>query len=282
VDTILDLDLDFFVWPIEYEPEGTGRLCEVECTHASPDDVRQFLEARCLLQSRWKIPGHEMVEHQDAFFTWRRWVRDGVLTAPFDVIHIDAHADLGLGDSGWVYLLSELLALPPAERSNPRCGPKELNSGNYLAFAIANRWIRNLTYVFPHPKAAALPVQEFSIKVFTGDELVRTISPEAADNQKRDPRPVDLMSLLFRNRDARTKLIELRRYSPDTVRDVADLMRAMPEAIHVEPAVPFKYVPADQFSSDGFTHMLVAQSPQFTPATADQLLPIFRDYFTEV
>ncbi len=115
MQTILDLDLDFFVWPVAHWPEGTGRLPETEYAHSSPDEVREFLESRCSLRRGKKILGHEMVEHQDAFSTWRRWLHAGVLSAPFNVIHVDAHVDLGLGDVGWVYLLSEVLALSPWE-----------------------------------------------------------------------------------------------------------------------------------------------------------------------
>jgi|HubBroStandDraft_1064217.scaffolds.fasta_scaffold102749_1 hypothetical protein len=254
MQTILDLDLDFFVWPIEYWPEGGGRLPEGECTHSRPDEVREFLETSCSLKRGKTIPGHEMVEHEDAFSTWRRWLHAGILTAPFDVIHVDAHADLGLGDGGWVYLLSELLALPLTERSEPRVGPRALNSGNYLAFAIANRWIASLTYVFPHRKPPA---------------------------QGHEARPTDLMPLLFRDRNARTGLIELGRYSPDTVLRIAERTSNPPAPISVEPVVPFNYVPSYQFRFEGFTHMVVAQSPQYTPASADELLPIFRDYFVE-
>jgi hypothetical protein len=35
-----------------------------------------------------------------------------LIKAPFDMDHVDAHADHGLGDSSWVYLLTEILALP--------------------------------------------------------------------------------------------------------------------------------------------------------------------------
>jgi hypothetical protein len=279
--TILDLDLDFFVWPIALGPEGAGRLSEAEYKHSRADEVREFLEARCALRTGKNIPGHEIIEHQDAFSTWRRWLHAGVLSAPFNVIHVDAHADLGLGDAGWVYLLSEVLALPTTQRSEPRFGPRALNSGNYLAFAIANRWIGNLTYVFPYRKPPG--VQDIiSIDVFEGEKFSRTISLGAPVNETGDPRPADLMPVLFRGRSTRTGLIELRRYSPDTVMSVGDATLSPPEPMHVEPVVPFNYTEADRFRFDGFTHLTVAQSPQFTPASADHLLPILRDYFAEI
>ena len=234
---------------------------------------------QCSLNTAKQIPGHEIVEHQDAFFTWRRWLDCGVLVVPFDVIHIDAHADLGLGEGGWIYLLSELLALPPAKRSTPRVGTGALNSANYLAFAIANRWIRKLTYVFPYRKPRKR--RRILMDVYEGDELVRTVPAYATMNEEREPRPSDLMPLLFHNSDTRTNVIELRHFSPDAVKTLA-WATVPPTTIHVEPAVQFEYIQSDRFRFDGFTHMTVAQSPQYTPASADELLPIFRCYFSEV
>ena len=280
MQTVLDIDLDFFVWPIEHWPEGGGRLPDAEHEHSSPDEVREFLETRCSLKREKNIPGHEMVEHQDVFSTWRRWLRTGVLSAPFNVIHVDAHADLGLGDGGWVYLLSEVLALPVAQRSEPRLGPHALNSGNFLAFAIANRWIGNLTYVFPYRAPEAQ--EPFFINVFEGEKFLRRVSGGGTANDE-EPRPSDLMAILFRGCNTRTGLIELGRYSPQTVKSLCSwsLSEPKPTPIHVEPVVPFTYTPTNRFRFSGFTHLTLAQSPQFTPASADKLLSIFRDYFSE-
>jgi UPF0489 domain len=276
--TVLDLDLDFFVWPIAHWPEGPGRLPEAEYEHSSPDEVREFLKGRCFLKSGKNIPGHEMIEHRDAFPTWRRWLHTGLLSAPFNVIHVDAHADLGLGGGGWIYLLSEVLALPVTQRREPQIGPSALNSGNYLAFAIANRWISSLTYVFPYKKP--IPSGDsFSLNVFYGEQFSHTVRMGDTFSEG-EPRPTDLLHLLFRDGNARSGLIELRQYGPDIVKTLA-YATLEPEPLHVEPVVPFNYAPGDRFRFEGFTHMTVAQSPQFTTASADQLLPIIRDYFAE-
>jgi hypothetical protein len=219
-----------------------------------------------------------MAEHQDAFFTWRRWLGCGALVQPFEVVHIDAHADLGLGEGGWVYLLSELLALPLEKRTDPRVGAGALNSANYLAFAIANRWIRKLTYVFPYRKPRKR--RQVLMNIYEGDKFVRTIPAYPAMNEEQGPRPGDLMPLVFRNSDTRTNVIELRCFTPPDVKTLA-YAKVPPTPVYVEPAVPFEYIRSDQFRFTGFTHMTVAQSPQYTPASADKLLPIFRDYFTE-
>ena len=61
--------------------------------------------------------------------------------------HVDAHADLGLGDAGYLCLMTELLFVPPAERVSPKTGPEGLNDGNWLSFAIACHWVTELVYV---------------------------------------------------------------------------------------------------------------------------------------
>jgi hypothetical protein len=281
LQTILDLDLDFFVWPIAYMPDNNTRLSEEADGYrsSSPRQVRRFLESRCHLSARRKIPGHEITDHVDAFFTWRRWLRSGHLLAPFNVVHVDAHADLGMGDGGWPYLLSELLALPVTQRRHPKTGCHGLNSGNFLAFAIANRWIRELTYVFPTRRAPKLKKgPPIALKVFHGDDLSQIVNLEQGKKRAKR-RPIDLMWMHFRDFDTEGGLIELKRYSPGDVRRVVDPVAPTP--LSIEPAVPFTYIASDRFRFSGFTHMTLAQSPQFTPPSADALLPICRDYFFE-
>ena len=74
------------------------------------------------------------------------------METPFEVVHIDSHADLGLGYLSWTYILDDLLQYPVEER---RMHTKYLDSfgqlndvgiGDYLLYAIAFRWINSLTY----------------------------------------------------------------------------------------------------------------------------------------
>ena len=63
--------------------------------------------------------------------------------------HVDAQADFGNGDAGYVYLLSSLLFAPPEDLvSDPPPGSTGLTEGNLLLFAIACRWINGLEYVY--------------------------------------------------------------------------------------------------------------------------------------
>jgi hypothetical protein len=89
--------------------------------------------------------------------------------------------------------------------------------------------------------------------------------------------PNDLLRIHFHNGDPATGVVELRHYNRKDA-ELAVIGRNIPP-IYVEPAVPFECVAASGFAFTGFTHMILAQSPQFTPATADRLLPHIRDYF---
>jgi hypothetical protein len=100
---ILDLDLDFFVWPA-FDDFGYGDVSKLprpdrnSFMHVAAEaEVRDFLEVHCGLSTEHPLPGHEAQEHVDASTTWREWLTQGLLSEPFAVIHIDAHSDLGSG-----------------------------------------------------------------------------------------------------------------------------------------------------------------------------------------
>lgn len=95
---VLDLDLDFFVWPIVHDREELDdRLTPFDYETQSEDQVRQFLESNCGLSRDAPIIGRQIVHHVEAFATWGHWQSAGILTTPFTVVHADAHSDLGSG-----------------------------------------------------------------------------------------------------------------------------------------------------------------------------------------
>jgi len=243
---ILDLDLDFFVSPAAQNREGRGRLPEHSYSTASPDDARRFLECSCHLSASARVPGRSFPCHKDSFKVWRSWIANGILEAPFEVAHVDAHSDLGCG--GWVYLVSDLLARPVHKRANPKLGKSYLNSANYLLFAIANHWVSRLTYIYP-----------------------------AARGESARGVPNDLPDYVFQNQDPHSGRIELRHYSPEDVRSGATM-----QPLNVEDPVPFSYIPSAQFTITGITHIVVAQSRSYTPKSADCLLPVIGEYFNAV
>jgi hypothetical protein len=259
---ILDLDLDFFGWPPFRDEPRHDRLPSSEWQHiASEAVVENFLVQQCGLSQQKPLQGAEATEHEQAFNVWRQWLKDGTLCAPFEVVHVDAHSDLGSGlNRSCKFIETELLAFPLAARRDPSFGRKYLNSGNYLLGAIANQWIRQLTYVFPtRPRPTTVSALPWPTVV------------TAIDAYERPP-VSDLPAWCFQNNDWKTGLIELKYYRPEN-----HGVRTSPDRL--EPPVPFKCVPFGDFSFSGFTHVFVAKSPQYTTVEADALLPTLRRYF---
>lgn len=60
---ILDLDLDFFVSPVQ----SNNRLPAGQFKSASPEQVEEFLERQCGLSKSQKILGRFCVYHGEAF-----------------------------------------------------------------------------------------------------------------------------------------------------------------------------------------------------------------------
>jgi UPF0489 domain len=108
---VLDVDLDFFVDGVaDLRAPDAGRLDSSEFPPWSLEGSLRFLEEQCKLTR--KLPGVAVEYHADVFAHWRALIDRGVLEPPFSVTHVDAHADLGLGDAGYEYLLTQLLFKP--------------------------------------------------------------------------------------------------------------------------------------------------------------------------
>jgi hypothetical protein len=86
----------------------------------SLDDSVAFLRQQCGLTDR--LPGFVVEHHGELFARWRDAIEAEILRAPFHVTHVDAHADLGLGDTGFIHLMSEMLFREPQERRDPGTG----------------------------------------------------------------------------------------------------------------------------------------------------------------
>lgn len=265
--TILDLDLDFFGFPpLHHQEHEEGRPAESEFKHlADETEVRRFLERNCHLSTRNRILGRQVVEHVDAFFTWKEWIQQGRLTAPFAVVHVDAHSDLGAGIGLTChYIETELLALPLHKRSSPRFDVNDgITSANYLVAVIANRWISRLTYVYPvDPLPESSENAEFN--------RMRTLLTQI--NEDPEPElPRDLPPWCFQD-DDRTHIQLAHRRSED-------FLKSECAPVHLEPSVPFECTKSTEFEFSGFTHMVLAQSPKYIPESTDHLMSIISEYF---
>lgn len=241
---VLDVDLDFFLHDVAHDRASTdGRLDPTDFQPWTNDQALEFLQRRCQLTG--KLPGAVVEHHSEIFERWRSAIRSGHLTTPFHVTHVDAHADLGLGDAGYVPLVTELLYRPVPERDGGTERPEGLGDGNYLAFAIANRWISALDYVH------------------------------------NDDGGGDLLTLHMKACDPEADSIELKAMPLDEVNRWR-YRRGAPQWDHQEPPVPFRQMRWDHFTADEpYDVLCLCRSPGFTPPTSDELFDLIRERFID-
>lgn len=146
---VLDLDLDFFL----------ADCCPLADIGKRPDvrghepwnesKIRDFLEDQCCLDKSNPIPGRIFETHDQALDFWEEQIKAGKLSVPFDVTHVDAHSDLGIGYPGPDYVLHNVLCMHPDKRIDPAFfrTQHKLDEANYLLFALAFRRISVLENV---------------------------------------------------------------------------------------------------------------------------------------
>jgi hypothetical protein len=253
---ILDLDLDLFVDGAAYWKASKSERLKAEDFPPWPrEEALSFLERSCGLTA--KLPGFVVEHHAELFACWRESLSLGVMEPPFCVTHVDGHADLGLGDSGYMYLMTELLLLPPEERRFPRTGPGGLDDGNWLAFAIACRWVGDLVYVLntSGPPGDLFPY--YMEGYLSG-----------ADRE-----------LGFAGR---AKSIELAAMDEQEVKRLHAIGGEPLRVQRFEPKVPFRWVPSTEFSASApFDLVCLARSPGFTPVESDELFEEIRERFID-
>jgi arginase family enzyme len=101
----LDIDLDAFLNSVAYYRNDEGRLDAEAYQPWAEARLRDFLERQCGLSTVNPIPGWFVEEHDGAFDVMRALVGHG--NRSLEVVHVDAHADLGLGDPSWVDLMRD-------------------------------------------------------------------------------------------------------------------------------------------------------------------------------
>ena len=146
---VLDLDLDFFLEDCCPMAEQGQRPSLVGHEPWAGEAVRAFLETRCLLSKEHPIPGRIFETHDGALGYWKELMESGKLKAPFQVTHVDAHSDLGIGYPGPGYVLYNVLSLPPKRRleRDRFYRERKLDEANYLLFALAARIVDSLENV---------------------------------------------------------------------------------------------------------------------------------------
>ena len=236
----LDIDLDAFLSSVAFYRNGGGRLVPEAYQPWTEARMRDFLERQCGLSRDHPIPGWFVEEHDGAFDVMRALVGDAC--RPLEVVHVDAHADLGMGDPSWVQLI-EHVALPLADQRDPKRGDHALSLGS----SLAADFISALTYVHPARRGKDLTAIHFR----DGDIESGYIEMKAFT---RPDLPADGAS-------------------PDYWR----LVKLAPN-LALAP-VPFAMATLDDFAATApFNIGLLCHSPSYTPATADALIPIVGVY----
>ncbi len=265
---ILDLDMDYFMESVAHTPESVcDRLpeCDYGDSVWSEKRVRNFLENNLGLSKNNKICGRIVSGHNEALTFWRELITKGTLTIPFEVVHVDSHADLGLGYNSWKYILDELLSYPPEKRPLHNryvdCSGKttEEGIGDYLLFAIAYRWIFKITYC-ANPNADK------------NDYLVDTL--KNFEEKLIWDEPVENIIQLYYNPN-----LDFPNYDDGSFAKKQYIATSLKE-----PEVPLLIIPtieAVKYNGD-FDFIVMAQSPNYTPASADFIMDIFREYMVEI
>lgn len=265
---VLDLDMDYFMRSVatHISESESERLPEYDYGDSvwNEKEVRAFLEDNLGLSKQKRIRGRVVAGHNEALFYWRELIENGRLTTPFDVIHVDSHADLGLGYSSWTHILDYLLFYPAEERyQHPRYIDSSGNIrsegiGDYLLFAVAYRWISSIIY-------CGNPCGECN------DYLLDTLK--------------DFKEELIWDKPVQNTIQLL--YNPDMPFPQYDDSEYMKQQYikksRKEPEVPFMIIPTieDVHFDGSFDYAVLAQSPNYTPASADFIMDIFREYIIE-
>ena len=266
---IIDLDMDYFM---EYIATGIvesreERLAEErygDCVW-SEQRIRKFLEDNLGISKKRKIKGRIVTGHNEALFFWRELIKKESLQTPFEVVHIDSHADLGFGYLSYAYISDSLLQYPVDERCMHTkyvdCFGKmnDEGIGNYLLYAIAFRWINKLTYC-ANPNGNKNDYMWETLKDFE-ERLIWDTPVENIIQLVCNP------GLAFPSYDA----------------DEQEKQEYLKTAIK-EPKVPLLIIPSIQdvkYEGD-FDFVVLAQSPNYTPASADFIMNIVREYIVEI
>lgn len=250
---VLDIDLDFFLNPRPRRLARGDRLSAEEYEPWSRQAVDTFLTQRCKLSKANPLPGSVVVCHHELFDQWKQLIASGELVAPFHLTHVDSHADMGMGDASYMYIMCDLLHQERSSRTDPkRGGWSGLGEGNFVSFAVACQWIGRITYVH-HPD---VPRQNRGV----GGSYQH-----------------DIGDSLFRDGDPHSGIIQLKKYPRHVAGKGVRLTELSPQEL--QPEVPIELVDGESYRADEpFAFLFAAHSPRYTPPTADPLLEVIRQF----
>lgn len=264
---VLDLDMDYFMEVIAETPFSvTDRLEEEYYGESvrSENRIRSFLENNLGLSKDRRIEGRIVCGHNEAWFFWEELLADGKLSDPFEVVHVDSHADLGLGCASSDSLQSAMLTFPIESRRKIRDYEfngkiEQINIGDYLLWGIAYRMISKLTYC-ANPNGSKNDYCWDTMKDFHEE----WISNHPVTNYIQLKYNCEMDLPCYDSEEAYKN-----KYLAGAIKD---------------PEIEFIIIPTiEDVHYDGeFNFVVMAQSPNYTPASADFIMDIIREYIIEI
>lgn len=257
---ILDIDMDYFLEnpPYHIEQGCTNRANE-NCNPWNRGKVISFIENNLGLSKTNKIKGRIVQHHHEALYYWRELISAKALKTPFEVIHVDSHADLGFGSYGKSFIVEKLLSLNVEERINIEDYRNKFEEYSepgicdYLLFAIAFRWVSKLTYIC-NPNGQSDDYSRFIMKNLTDSSEIIQLPYNTYNTTKF----LDIAT-------SKERKLKEKEYLNDSI---------------LEPEVPFKILKnIDDVKYNGdFDFITFCISPNYTPESADFIIDVIREY----
>lgn len=260
---ILDVDMDYFLYDVAHfiSQDSKDRL-ENSYEVWKRENIIDFIENNLGLSKNNKIKGKIVEHHNEALYYWKELIDNNLLETPFEVIHVDSHADLGLGDKSLFFIFEKLLGLNVDRRINFQNYGKYFEEyslpgiGDYLLFTIAFRWISKLTYI-SNPNSFGDDYHPYIMKNFD-----------------------DFSGIIQLSYNDKSKISELpNSFNKDAMRIKENYLKTS----ILEPEVPFEIkrtIEGVKYNGD-FDFITFCISPNYTPKSADFIIDIFREYIEE-
>ncbi|MGD1836974.1 MAG: hypothetical protein ACPKPY_02810 [Nitrososphaeraceae archaeon] len=155
MNKILDIDIDFFMNKIFYKNKKLDKIAD-DYKFWDIEDIHSYLKINCNLENK-KHVGASFLKHVELFYYLRDLILSNKLEVPFDIIHIDSHADLSYSfdlsgefiSQEWIYKsLKERIFPENISPKNSIYNSVRMDSTNFLYYMIACEWINSITYVY--------------------------------------------------------------------------------------------------------------------------------------
>lgn len=251
---VLDIDLDIFVTPINHL-NSSLRLSDEEYELTPQPIIDQFLIEQCGLNTTAPTPGAVLEEHDELFDVLKDLINSKKVCVPFELVHVDAHADLGMGQwSPFEYLLTDLMHKPAQERTDPLRGDLGLNRGTITLFIAACEWLSKLHYVH-HPDDG----EDFRELLLHWDVKKEQLSLQIPKCSQDEMNRIKSSGMLTERWDRLSKCCTTGRL------------------------IPFELSTLDSYAvPEKFDFVFLTRSPGFTPPKADKVFERIRSFIMPI